>query len=374
MIPVLPPEAAGAVVEELAWKSSTCSAFGIGCRLPMVATLPVQLAHADWGSDRLKRQVATARLVDGAYVAQAPRPFGSDGSLLERMHLDLAVRGPALLGFDFPIGVPVAYARLAGIENFASWFRTLALDSPFFEVASELEQVSIAQPFFPKRIATKTPGIKAQYREALGLSSSDVLRRCEAAHAGRGAASEMFWTLGPKAVGKATLAGWRDALRPALAESAHTYALWPFDGPLSDLLSRFDAVIVETYPADAYRQLGLRMGLPGTAKTSQEHRRADGPPLLEWCSNAGVVLDAELVHQIEDGFGPSKSGEDPFDAVIGLLGMINTIQRTAEPDLPDDATVRHLEGWMFGRPKSDAAAFVAARFKASPKAMQKLRD
>jgi hypothetical protein len=36
------------------------------------------------------------------------------------MHRDSGLPGPSLLGFDFPIGVPAAYAKLAGIENFAS--------------------------------------------------------------------------------------------------------------------------------------------------------------------------------------------------------------------------------------------------------------
>ncbi|MEJ7570433.1 MAG: hypothetical protein WKF41_19490, partial [Gaiellaceae bacterium] len=52
---------------------------------------------------------------------------------------------------------------------------------------------------------------------------------------------------------------------------------------------------------------------------------------------------------IEDGFGPSKGGEDPFDAVAGLFGMMATLSLGGEPPLPADDAVRDIEGWMFGR-------------------------
>jgi hypothetical protein len=265
------------------------------------------------------------------------------------MHLGSGSGGPSLLGFDFPIGVPRAYAQRAGIENFATWFRELDCDSPSFEVAADISEVTIARPFFPRNITTKSPGIKHEFRAALGLTAAESLRRCDAAHGQRGAASEMFWTLGPKAVGKATLAGWKEALRPALAEYGRRYALWPFDGTLPELMTGFDAVIVETYPAEFYSQLGLRIGLPGHAKTRQEDRRADAPRLLEWCSKHHVIPDAELIREIEHGFGPSRAGEDPFDAIVGLLGMIDTVHRGSEPDLPDEPDIRRVEGWMFGQ-------------------------
>jgi hypothetical protein len=164
--------------------------------------------------------------------------------------------------------------------------------SPFFEIASDISQVSPNRPFFfPRNILEKNPGIKAQVREAIGLTSWSVLRRCDRATRNRGAASEMFWTIGPKAVGKATLAGWRDTICPALAEPDRRYAVWPFDGPLYDLLARFDAVIVETYPADAYGQIGLRMGTGGMAKTKRDDRRADAERLLAWCDHNDVIPD-----------------------------------------------------------------------------------
>ena len=272
-----------------------------------------------------------------------------DGALAQRMRVPGSPK-TSLLGFDFPIGVPRAYAARSGIENFATWLRGLDVGVPLFTVADDLGEVSIERPFFPRNVTEKSPGLKGQFRAALGLTAQESLRRCDSAHTERGAASEIFWTLGPKAVGKATLAGWREALTPALSDRRRQVAIWPFDGALSELLDVFDVVIVETYPAEFYRRLGLRIGTIGHSKTSPEARRAAAPPLLAWCRDNGVVPHDELVGQILDGFGSGSDGEDPFDAVVGLLGIIATVRRGSEPDLPDDPAVRQIEGWMFGQP------------------------
>lgn len=313
------------------------------------AGLPTRIAHADWGTAAVKRVVATAELRGGVYRAHPPVIVGPTGGLIERMGLHDQSDEGVLLGFDFPIGVPRAYARLAGFGKFASWFRTLDLGSTFFEVAADLARVSVDRPFFPTRIAEKTPGAKARFHDALGLSDREVLRRTDHAHCRRRAASEMFWALGAQAVGKATLAGWTQALRPAFAEPGRRYSIWPFDGPLAELFRRSDAVIVETYPTEAYRLLGLRMGSAGTAKTRQADRREDACRILECCAENAVIPDEQLVGQIIDGFGAASAGEDLFDATVGLIGMIQTVRRGSEPDLPNDPAVRSLEGWMFGQ-------------------------
>ena len=179
--------------------------------------LPEVIAHADWGTAVVKRVVATAELgPSGVYVARKACTVGRAGSLSERMGVAGTPR-TALLGFDFPIGVPRAYAARAGIENFATWVRTLSAGAPLFTVADEIDEVSIERPFFPRNVTERSPGLKDRFRAALGLSA-EIAARCDVANGERGVASEMFWTLGPKAVGKATLAGWRDALKPALSD------------------------------------------------------------------------------------------------------------------------------------------------------------
>jgi len=309
---------------------------------------PRSIAHADWGTDGPKRAVASAELEGDRYLAHTPEVVASEGSLLDRMGVGSATGG-ALLGFDFPIGLPRAFADRVGCSRFSEWFRALDPAGEFFQVANTIEDASLTRPFFPVNIRTKSPGIKARWRSVLGLTREELLRACDWSHGNRRAASEMFWTLGPAAVGKATVNGWRTAIRPALAESDRSYAIWPFDGTLADLLAANDAVIVETYPAEAYGLLGLRMGSPGTKKTSQASRRAEASRLLQWCAEHNVEPDRPLQRDIEDGFGPRKSGEDPFDAVAGLFGMIDTLSLGGEPPLPSAHAVREIEGWMFGR-------------------------
>jgi hypothetical protein len=62
-----------------------------------------------------------------------------------------------------------------------------------------------------------------------------------------------------------------------------------------------------------------------------------------------VLPDQQLTEHILDGFGPCPSGEDPFDAVVGLFGMIGTLHRAVEPELPDERAIRSVERWMFGQ-------------------------
>ena len=310
--------------------------------------LPDWVAHADWGTAPAKRAVALAELHDGSFRARAPSIFGHSGQLLDDIGLH-GRRGRRLLGFDFPIGLPRAYAAQAGADTYLSWLRSLPDDTTLFDVAADIADVSPARPFFPQNITAKSPGIKAKFREALGLSAENVLRRCDHRHCTRNAASEMFWCLGANGVGKATLGGWRDTLRPALKDPNRRFSVWPFDGQLEDLLAVSDAVLVETYPADAYLQLGLSIGRPEASKTRQEDRRADAKRLLDWCAEHAVLPDERVTEQILDGFGPSPSGEDPFDAVVGLFGMIDTLHRAVEPELPDDPAIRSVEGWMFGQ-------------------------
>ena len=186
----------------------------------MASGAPAWVAHADWGTAPRKRVVATAEWNGGAYRIRGPQLVAADGTLAERLGVHLGPPQTALLGFDFPIGVPRRYAELAGIEQFTKWLCELPPDAPFFEVAATLDDVRVRRPFFPRSIRVPSPGIKRAFHDRLGLSDREVLRLCDRAHDARRAAPELFWTLGPQAVGKAALSGWRDALRPALADRA----------------------------------------------------------------------------------------------------------------------------------------------------------
>ena len=140
---------------------------------------------------------------------------------------------------------------------------------------------------------------------------------------------------------------------PALRDGAVDATIWPFAGALPDLLSKNRVVIVETYPGEMYHHIGVTWPHfadgSKSGKGSQKARRRNAPALKVWAQTNRVDIEPALVTSIDDGFGSKPDGEDQFDAVVGLFGMLNVLlgKRTHVP--PDDDTTRFVEGWIFGR-------------------------
>jgi hypothetical protein len=179
--------------------------------------------------------------------------------------------------------------------------------------------------------------------EALGLNEIDDLRReCEKKHAGRRAACSLFWTLGANQVGKGAIVGWRDVVAPALNNGKDVF-LWPFDGDLIDLLQPGKIVVVETYPAEFY---GWFLQDPLKGKGKQEVRKAVGSHLTKWAASLDLGLEPALLGMIENGF---PEGDDAFDAVVGLIGMIEVVTGRRQPGEPNENRIRLLEGWILGQ-------------------------
>lgn len=304
---------------------------------------PALVAHADWSAHPGKRWLAAARLMPaGGYAAGAPQPVGEPDALIERL-LAAAGGGAVLLGLDLPVGLPAAYTRCAGVDDFPALLPQLGRGdwADFYCPAERPQDISLRRPFYPARPG----GARRQHLlEGLGLALDELLRRCDRRTAERPAAAALFWTLGPQQVGKAAIAGWRDLLAPGLASGR--LALWPFAGCLEDALRPGWVVAAETYPAECYRHLGVR--LTGS-KRSPEARRQAGPTLLAWSRDAGVALEPTLAEQIAGGFGARADGEDRFDAVVGLFGMLNVVLGRRAPGEPPDGDVRRVEGWILGQ-------------------------
>ncbi len=304
---------------------------------------PALVAHADWSAHPGKRWLAAARQrPDGGYTAGAPRLAGDPGTLAARL-LAAADGEAVLLGLDLPVGLPAAYARRAGVDDFPALLPQLGKGdwADFYHPAERPEDISLHRPFYPARPG----GARRQHLlDGLGLAVDDLLRRCDRRTPQRPAAAALFWTLGPQQVGKAAIAGWRDLLAPGLTSGR--LALWPFAGRLEDALRPGRVLAAETYPAECGRHLDIR--LQG-GKRSPETRRAAGPALLSWARAAGVLLEPALAGQITDGFGGGLDGEDRFDAVVGLFGMLNVVAGRRAPGEPDDPHIRHIEGWIFGQ-------------------------
>ena len=305
------------------------------------------VAHADWSTHPAKRWVAVAARVGATSRVEAPVPAPED--LVHRLHAR-ARGGRLLLGLDVPLGVPEAWAALVAVRSFRELLAMLAQDgaraATFFAPATRPEEISAWRPFYPAR-----PGgaRQAHLLEALGLASMDqLLRRCDRATAERGAAGALFWTLGAKQPGKAAISAWRDLLLPAMDMWGEQLGLWPFDGGLAALAER-PVVIAEAYPA----ALGLRLGLTAPGRGWSKRRRADraqqGRVVLGWADQRGVVLTEELRAQVADGFGEGPTGEDRFDAVVGVLGMLDSLGEggVSWEGMPSSALYK-VEGWLFG--------------------------
>ncbi len=197
------------------------------------------------------------------------------------------------------------------------------------------------RPFYPNG---KYEGKKKQELfSGHGVASAELLlRRCERGGMGQKRACCLFWTLGGNQVGKAAIIGWRDVLAPALRD-AGPVSLWPFDGPLPSLLVPRTVVIAETYPAECY---GWFSKDPLGSKRNQDDRRKFGALLLRWADSHEVMLANCLTEDIQGGFA---QGDDAFDAVVGLFGMLQVCLGQRATGEPDDREIRGIEGWILGR-------------------------
>jgi hypothetical protein len=281
------------------------------------------IAAADWSTHPSKRWICVARLEGGLYHVTHPAPAGDPHRLLP----DLGEHGPALVGFDFPIGLPAAYCRRAGIASFLAALPHFP--DEFYTVSNA---PSLRSPFYPASSGAKGSTRQATLYCALGIPPSEWLRRCDA-FAG---ASPIFWTLGPRQAGRAAIAGWRDVLR----HRPPGWSLLPFEPRPAP------HAIVEVYPALAARMLGLptRFG-----KRSQAARLAQAPRIEAWLAARPVLrLEPDLLESLRGGFGPTAGAEDPLDAFLALLAMCEVLANPSQFPLPSDPGILNLEGWIFG--------------------------
>jgi hypothetical protein len=297
--------------------------------------------------------MARARLqADSRYTCLAPEVVKHPAGLIAALREQGGDRGTVLVGFDFPIGLPLAYARKAGIDDFLTILPQLGKGqwARFYDPALSPDQINVTRPFYPAQSGNAR---QAHLLKHLGLESMDDLRRrCERAHTMRRAACPLFWTLGAQQVGKAAISGWQEILAGQNRILPYL-SIWPFSGSLEDSLTHDQVIVAETYPAEYYVHLGAgfsthRRG-EKSGKRDQRDRAGNAAALLGWAKKAGVVVSPELETALKDGFGPSPDGEDPFDAVVGLFGMLNVILGYRPPGEPEEEAIRKIEGWILGQ-------------------------
>ena len=278
----------------------------------------------------------------GGWHVAAPQPVGCLPTLFGR----LAQAGdPVVLGVDFPIGLPRAYAaQLPGDADFPAFLRGLATRPGFFSVCDTVAEVAADRPFYPRR--GRRGMTRLSHATALGLGSADGLSRwCDRATAERPAGAPLFWTLGANQSGKAAISAWRDLLLPAVASPAPPL-LWPFDGPLLSLVRPGRVAVAETYPAEAMRHLALRMG---GSKRRQSDRAKLVPGLAAALAARKAAAEPALRAALLDGFGRDAAGEDRFDSLLGLLGVLGVLDGARPDTAPPDRWVQRWEGWVLGQ-------------------------
>lgn len=266
--------------------------------------------------------------------------MGEVGTLLPRL-IEEANGAAVAFGVDFPLGLPRAYAALLPDEGFPAFLRRIGRTPRFFEVAASLAEVAIDRPFYPARGVRGMT--RAAHAAALGLGdATELSRACDRATVERPAGAPLFWTLGANQTGKAAIVAWR----VMLAHAGPEVRLWPFAGPFRPLLAPGTVAIAETYPAEAMRHLGIRLG---GSKRRQCDRAAVAPALNAAMAGLGASASPALVAAIRDGFGADAAGEDRFDCVLGVLCVLNVLAARRPDTAPDDPWIRRWEGWVLGQ-------------------------
>jgi hypothetical protein len=310
-------------------------------QMPEFATL----VHADWSVSPRKRWVAVARHHDAGWLVDCVRLVGPIGGFREFLTACTA-HGSVLAGFDFPIGVPDAYGAQTGAESFPGFLSTLGDErwADFGRIAASPEDIRIERPFYP---ASSTAGVRqASLLAAHGANSFDDLRRtCERATERRRAACPVFWTLGGNQVGRGALSGWAEVVRPMIEQGAR---LWPFEGSLSELAARGGVVLAETYPGEAYGHVGVVFKAT-ESKRRQGNRVTKAAAILGWAAQRGVTIAPAVEADITDGFGAQSNGEDRFDALLGLLGMIEVVADWRPEAVYPPGAPSSWEGWILGQ-------------------------
>lgn len=306
------------------------------------SALPDVVVAADWSTVETKRWMVRGERVGDGYVVYPPEPVGDHKTLIARLRRPLPENHSLLIGFDFPIGLPVGYAQTASVTSFRTFLGELVGRGEwerFYEIS---DSPSLHQPFFPLP-KQQSGNFRAQLAQALGFADLSVLRRsCERKTATRKSAECLFFTLGGAQVGAGAIVGWRDVIQPALAE----VKLWPFDGELLTLTATPGVTVAEIYPAEAYSHLGVSIGSgTGSTKTSRKSRqRATSHWLVDF--DAGPIRLSDAARSwVEWGF----LSEDDFDAMAGLLSMLLIVIMQRSCEAPSTSDVRQIEGWILGQ-------------------------
>ena len=276
---------------------------------------PRFFVSADWSKDPGKRSVYVADLSE-RLIYRETRPDWALGSLMA-LARQLSEQGSTLVGVDLVLGVPRSYWELVLAEprygqpsTFIDWLARLDSDSGFFDPANTVkdhEQWRVDRPWF------HVPPGKGGLTSFTQKTRDGLRRRIDQ----KTGAKPVFVVSGiPGTVGSGTRDFWQE-LAACLASDRH-FAVWPFDGPLSELLRTKGVVLAETYPGLAYAAAladDLPTGRFAVGKTKSGQRN-------DACNLLG---DAAWVKANKVDLGdidPARDDEDDFDAHLTAAAVL----------------------------------------------------
>ena len=303
------------------------------------------VAARDWSvSGDKRRMVRAERSAGQRFIVYPPEPVGDPATLVQRLRETLSPQGTGVIGFDFPIGLPRAFAAKAGLANWRAALK--AFGGPGWKrFYQRSDRPSLKQPFYPlpKGKGQKGHGRK-QLADMLGLGGvGDLYRRCERGTDRSARAECLFFTLGATQVGAGAMIGWREVLAP----NRDRIRFWPFDGDLRALIRAPGVIVAEVYPREACRHLGISIG-PGTglSKVRRADRRRVSEAVLEAFNHPGILISNAATSWFRWGF----EKDDDFDAMMALLSMLLVITGRRDASVPaGDPAIRKMEGWILGR-------------------------
>jgi hypothetical protein len=234
---------------------------------PSTDCRPRFFVSADWSKDPRKRSVHVADLSERLIYRKA-QPDWALGSLTA-LARQLSERGSVLIGIDLVLGVPRSYWELVLAEprygkpaGFIHWLEQLSDSGSFFHPANTVrshEDWRVHRPWFR---VPKGHGSLTSFKKKADDGFLRLIDRTTGA-------KPLFIVSGiPGTVGSGTRDFWQELAAGLVSD--RDFGIWPFDGPLPELLSTHGVVLAETYPGLAYAAAVLRCYLDGTPIVEEE--------------------------------------------------------------------------------------------------------
>ena len=305
--------------------------------------------HADWSMSGKGRWVAKAKRSQTGWQIYAIEPVGMLHQFRQSLG-DHAQDHSIWLGLDMPIGFLDRWYDGANVKDFKTLLSILKTPEwqNFFAVCQEPDEIHHHRPFYPNSSGAKGSVKRSHLTKALGVSSFDALhRRCECPTHTRNAACPSFWTLGANQVGKGMLHGLKHLVLPGYGDGFH---IWPFSGDLETCTKSPGVTLIETYPGEIYGWLDSTSEL---TKSNQDSRQEYLHKLRDAARVKGIEIVAAVWDDIKDGFGPDHGKDDAFDALIGVMGLIEIAEGHRPEHLPKTPDILEREGWIVGLDPAD---------------------